>query len=190
MTLIALAAAGRRIDAPATRPEDERFPSNMESRVAFRIRDALVALRPARVAGSAACGADILIQEAARDLGVPRTIVLPFATQAFLERSVMDRGEAWGARFESLLGDTGAQLVQLRHTDPTDDVDADRAYAEATAAIIECVAAGPVGRRGVLLVWEGTRRRPDDQTAALADEAVARGWSRYDVITLSADSLR
>ena len=53
--------------------------------------------------GSLAAGADILFAEALLEQGVALNVVLPFATDDFIEQIVRPAGEAWVARFEACL---------------------------------------------------------------------------------------
>jgi hypothetical protein len=183
--ILALAAAGRRIDAPGTPSATRRFPVEAEARVARDIADVLQRVHPDRVIASGACGADILIHEAAVSLGLQRYLILPFPVDAFRQRSVTDRGGKWGERFDALLETTdSSDLIILNHKTPTTDAQAAQGYRAVTTAIIDAAEEGRAGLRGILLVWERSRQRsPDDETARLAIAGDAQGWKRYEVFT-------
>jgi class 3 adenylate cyclase len=53
--------------------------------------------------GSLAAGADILFAEALIEQGVALNVVLPFATDDFIEQSVRPAGQGWVTRFEACL---------------------------------------------------------------------------------------
>ncbi len=72
--------------------------------------------------GSAACGADIIVLEAALAAGAEVNVVLPFDRQDFIRSSVVNGGERWLARFDAALsarradraGDRGAPSWRRR----------------------------------------------------------------------------
>jgi tetratricopeptide (TPR) repeat protein len=104
-TLVAppvLVFSGHMIDRP-DRPAP-RFPPDSEPAIAETVHSRLAEVRPVAVYGSAACGADILCLEAARDLGAEIHITLPFPPTEFREFSVdFPATGNWGERFDSLL---------------------------------------------------------------------------------------
>src|SRR5262245_61655676 len=126
-----VAYAGRRIDAPDS--SAPRFPSENIARVQRELAAFLDARAAAVLVGSAACGADILILEEARARGIHTHIVLPFAAARFRETSVVDRGLAWGARYDAALAyaaQHGRVIVLPQAAGGDND-----AYARATEAI-------------------------------------------------------
>src|SRR5262249_48597822 len=54
--------------------------------------------------GALACGADIIIAEAALEHGVPLHVILPFGIDDFDEVSVESGGPGWSERYRSCLG--------------------------------------------------------------------------------------
>jgi len=92
-----------------------RFPPSIETAVGAAVRERLSSLRPAAVYGSAACGADILCLEAARELGCETHVVLPFPPAEFRRTSVdFARGD-WGPRFERALAVADSVTVASDH---------------------------------------------------------------------------
>lgn len=183
-TQTVLAAAGRRIG-------DARFPQRNEEKVARSIRSALNASRPALIVSSAACGADILVLEAARDLGIPTRIILPFSVRAFRERSVADCAGNWTSRYDALITDRTTEdgsLVLLTAKDSVSDKEAAVAYHDVTAKLIEEVA-NAIHRQekatgGALIVWDAVRKGEDDESGYFLDSARARDWPIIEIPTL------
>ena len=92
---------GHMIDQPE-RPTP-RFPTASEAVVRDVIRTRLTALQPVAAYGSAACGADILCLELARELGAETHIVLPFPPAEFRRASVDFAAGDWSERFERVI---------------------------------------------------------------------------------------
>lgn len=99
------------------RPEraSARFPAAIEAGVSEAIRAKLAALRPLAAYGSAACGADLLCLEIARELGAETHIVLPFPPAAFRRASVDFAAGDWGERFERALADADSVTIASDH---------------------------------------------------------------------------
>ena len=89
-----VALAGRRIDLPEA--QVPRFPLENVQEVGRRICEALYEMHAVALVCSAACGADLVALEQAKQLGLRRRIVLPFAPERFRETSVVDRPGDWG----------------------------------------------------------------------------------------------
>ena len=104
-----LVFTGHMIDRP-DRP-DSRFPALREGAVRDAIRERLGAIAPLAVYGSAACGADILCLELARELGIETHVVLPFPPAEFCPVSVDFAPGDWRARFDRVL--TAADSVTI-----------------------------------------------------------------------------
>ena len=108
-----VAFSGHMIDAPGRTPP--RFPAKDEGRVRERVMDRMAALSPAAAYGSAACGADLLFLEAARELGCETHVVLPFPPEAFRATSVDYAGAGWAERFERALAAADSVTVASDH---------------------------------------------------------------------------
>lgn len=176
-----LALAGRRIDAAGA--DERRFPPENEAMVAVRIRNAMVSAASQAVVCSAACGADILALEGAAQLGLARRVVLPFARQHFRAKSVADRGEDWGRRFDAILQQLQSEDI-LELNLPSGN---DAAYAAVNAKIIEeAVAwASMTGRRALaMIVWNGFSRGATDLTEGFKRVALDRKLEVISVPTL------
>ncbi|SDR83361.1 TRAFs-binding domain-containing protein [Opitutus sp. GAS368] len=81
-----------------------RFPHEQQPAVAAQVRASLQAHRVGFAHGSLASGADIIIAEAALELGVELHLVLPFSIDEFIAISVEPAGPDWVARFRHCLG--------------------------------------------------------------------------------------
>jgi MAP3K TRAFs-binding domain/Adenylate and Guanylate cyclase catalytic domain len=92
-----------------------RFPASLESAVRAELRSRLAAIAPAAVYASAACGADLLCLETARELGVETHIVLPFPAAEFRRVSVDFAGNDWSERFERELANASSVTVTSDH---------------------------------------------------------------------------
>jgi hypothetical protein len=181
-----LAYAGRRVDPAAQpeRPTEERFPLRNVARVAQDIARALDELTPSTVVGSAACGGDLLVLEAAGDLGIRRRIILPFDRMTFRVTSVTDRPGDWGPRFDAVINRVSAQgdLIELA-LDSKDDA----TYARTNLEILgdaENLARATGEDCRALVIWNGATRGRGDVTEAFLEEAHRRGWSSTVIDTL------
>ena len=92
---------GHMISAPGARG---RFEADEEERVKAEIADYLATNDVGFVFGSLACGADLLVAEAALARGAELNVVLPFDADEFKEISVERGGERWLELFDDSLG--------------------------------------------------------------------------------------
>jgi hypothetical protein len=182
-----LVYAGRRVDpaiTPAVQPAEQRFPLNNVPRVAREVNRVLGALLPSSVVGSAACGADLLVLEAAGALGMRRRIILPFDRTTFRARSVTDRPGDWGTRFDEVVKEVSREgdLVEFAF-DPNDEA----TFVRTTLEIFrdaETLARSTGDDCGALVIWNGVTRGPGDVTETFLNEANRRGWSPVVIDTL------
>jgi hypothetical protein len=96
--------SGHMIDAPGR--AKARFPPSLEPRVASAVRETLAELDAG--AGdlgisSAACGGDILFDEAALERSVPLRLYLPFEEDTFLQKSVEFADSDWPHRYRAVV---------------------------------------------------------------------------------------
>lgn len=184
-----VAIAGRRIDAPGAQPP--RFPLARQEQTRSRILAQLKKLGATATVSSAACGADLLALQAARELGIRRRIILPYHEDWFLEDSVTDRPGDWEALYRSLLAEAreAGDLVTLDFPRGSDD--AFRAANEAILSEAQRLAreespGDPAAALGGLIVWEGAPRGPDDVTAHLRERLLAAHATVAEALTLAA----
>lgn len=175
-----VALAGRRIDAPDA--EEKRFPLDMEEIVYVRIRDFFHEYNVTVLVSSAACGADLLAQKAARELEIRQHIILPFEREKFRKTSVIDRPGDWGKLFDEICDEVESEgnLIVLRQ-----EKDEKTAYATVTDKILELAEDLRKKNEAVkaVVVWEGTAKKKDDETAAFAEKARLRKIDVEEVIT-------
>src|SRR5689334_21576201 len=98
-----LAVTGRRIDAADT--GQVRFSLKHAPDVHQAMTSVMHVMQIEAVVCSAACGADLLALDAARELSIPAWIVLPFDRERFRETSVVDRPGNWGPIFDRHMDD-------------------------------------------------------------------------------------
>jgi len=166
--------AGRRIDAEGASPA--RFPLGNVERVRRDVDRVLREQPPTVVVGSAACGADLIVLDVARRLGLRRRVVLPFNHKTFRARSVTDRPGDWGPFFDTVVSEAAStgDLVELS-LDPDDE----RSYETTNHEIFE--QAQQIATRAdealkALVVWDMKSRGPGDVTEAFVKEAETRAW--------------
>lgn len=179
------ALAGRRIDAADA--EVSRFPLTGVELVRGRLHNLFSESAVAALVCSGACGADLLALSVAGELGIRRRVVLPFAREIFRETSVVDRPGNWGSMFDAICNEVAEQgdLIVLGCS-----VDDKSAYSAASSAILDEAAQLQTAGKGkdepsilAVIVWEGASRGDDDETAAFAREAAARGFAVEKVLT-------
>jgi hypothetical protein len=180
-----IALAGRRIDAPETKPA--RFPLKSMPIVRERLAAMLAGEHAEALVCSAACGADLIALAEAERLGLRRRIVLPFPAKRFRETSVTDRPGEWGSLYDRLIAEAKAagDLVVLSGTD-----DDDAAYAAANTTIIheaeglaQATSDGRPYRLVAVIVWEGSAREGTDASGGLLTLAKQAGFEERSVLT-------
>jgi hypothetical protein len=169
---------GRRVDAPGA--ERPRFPPSSAGAVRQRVRQVLAAETARTFVSSAACGADLIGQEAASGLDMRRRVVLPFARGRFRQTSVEDRPGEWVELYDQLL-DTLApgDLIEL------DLIESDAAYSLTNRAILDDAEriAGDRARVTVIIVWDGEPRGPSDHSEELRALARERSMRTLEIHT-------
>jgi hypothetical protein len=172
------ALAGRRIDALDA--DDTRFPLTNTGYVARKLRYRFRQEHVERLVCSAACGADILALEAAEELAIPATIVLPFAPHIFREISVTDRLGDWGERFDRLVAAARGRgdLVDLGFA-----ANNKNAFTETNDRIVQTAQVLEFKRKLAFVVWEGRSRGESDSTAEFLCIALSFGFEKRSVLT-------
>ena len=168
MTSSVFSFAGRRIDPLGSKRH--AFPLEAVSLVSAKIVTYLRQTAPAAIFGAAACGADFLVLRAAGDLGIPRTIVLPFDRDLFRTTSVLDRPGRWedyDQILDSARTEGGLEVLKFQKPGPT-------AYRAGNTAILDHAQASGYPVRA-FIVWEGAKKGQRDYTAELRDSAKQRG---------------
>lgn len=183
-----IALAGRRIDAADA--QTPRFPLASIPLVRERLRELFVRCKAATLVCSAACGADLTALEVAGDLGMRRSVVLPFAADRFRETSVTDRPGDWGPLYDRIIEAVrqAGDLVVLEGAG-----EGDAAYQAANERILDEAAAHTDAGQAdgssrteaalAVIVWEGRTRGTDDATQHFADGAKQRGLDVEPVLT-------
>ena len=179
-----VALSGRRIDAEDA--EVSRFPLQNVSVVERRLTELLRARGAQVLVSAAACGADLIAQQAARTLALRRVIILPFPERVFRDTSVIDRPGDWGPAFDSLVSAARSgdgEVVEL-----AGDMEATQeSYQAANLVILDralAIAAEDDEQVLAVVVWEGQSRGADDVTADFANAARARGIEVTTVLTV------
>ncbi len=157
------AFAGHLIDAPDR--SIPRFPAALEPAVAAAIRHRLAEMHRPIVYTSAACGADLILIEAALDMGAEVNVLLPFNRDDFVRTSVAVGGNGWTQRFDAALARATRVISTTQESHLGDDVLFEHAamlveglavlraaQLETTPALLCVLDAGGDGRVG------GTRR--------------------------------
>ena len=181
-----VALAGRRIDLPEA--QVPRFPLENVQEVGERICEAFCKIHAVALVCSAACGADLVALEQAKQLGLRRRIVLPFAPERFRDTSVVDRPGDWGPLYDQQVAATAAAGDLLSLDIATGG---DAAYAAANETIVrEAQALARTAQSDhrliAILVWEGAPRPGSDATARFRDLTRRAGFEEQSISTLSA----
>lgn len=154
--------AGHMIDLPG-RPTP-RFPEDRCPGVAAAIRDWLATCEVGFGFSSAACGSDILFQEAIAQTPAERCVVLPFPEEMFITTSVdRDASGSWNGRFQRVI--TGARLVRASRT-PLRQPELSYHYAnQLLLGLARCRAKQYGASLKALVVWDG---KPGDGNGGTA----------------------
>lgn len=150
-----------------------------------RLRQVFEKLPPSCIVCSAACGADLIGLEMAEERAVRRLIVLPFDRATFRKKSVADRGEDWGSRFDRIM-DTlpNNDLLDLDLSIKSSD-----AFQSTNRAILDqatSLAKGAGTIPAAVVIWDGKKRIGSevDFTQEFVSDASSRGIHVEQVLTL------
>ncbi len=168
-------SAGRRVDAPdAATP---RFPLQNVKIVRARVEEYLQQQRPSAIVASAACGADLILLQAAQNL--PRYVLLPSSPEEFRESSVTDRPGDWGAIYDEVLHGAQVDVLQVPSGQEGYLAINDRLLDKAQAV------AGDLGTSvAALVIWNQESRGDDDVTEHFLREAGERNFPIREISTL------
>lgn len=181
MNIMIAALAGRRIDANDTK--NTQFPLEMKNRVYEEIYKFLRKRDINMLISSAACGADLLAQKAAGELGIEQHIILPFNHEKFIETSVTDRPGNWGKLFDEIYNKVADENNVLILNEFEDE---ESAYSAVTEEIIN--RAKELNQKKdqiiAIVVWEGNARSEDDETRAFYEKAKAEKFEVTEIPTI------
>jgi hypothetical protein len=178
--------AGRRIDQANAKPP--RFPLENADLVTGRLADLFRRETAVALVCSAACGADILALEEAERQQIRFRVVLPFERLRFRSKSVVDRGEKWGPRFDRLadLASQSDDLLVLDDVNQNDDLlfVSANSRIRLEAAMLARTLSAPSLRLLAVAVWEGQPRPGDDFTWDFLRAAETEGVETRSILTI------
>ena len=169
--------AGRRVDPPDA--QVPRFPPSNVSEVSRRIRRLLGKQHPQAVVCSAACGADLLLLQAASGMYIEQVVLLPSEPEAFRKFSVTDRPGNWGELYDQVLKTARVEILKLP--------EGQEGYLEANLKLLD--RGQQLARENgvpaeALVIWNGISRGPDDVTAHFLHEAKLRKMTVLGIATV------
>jgi len=177
-----VALAGRRIDA--TDAKSARFPSELAESVKKRLIDCLKSANATHLVCSAACGADLLALQAAEELIIQKTVILPFDAGTFRSTSVTDRPGDWGIIYDKIVRELKGteQFIALNY-----DKEDHKVYEKTNLHILDhaqkIALEHSSGQPLALIVWEGKPKDADDTTYHFMQEAKKRGFLIKEINT-------
>jgi hypothetical protein len=175
-----VALAGRRIDASDA--EEKHFPLGMECAVYEKITEFFHRHKVTTLVSSAACGADLLAQKAAKKLEIEQHIILPFNRKKFRKTSVIDRPGNWGELFDKICDEVerkGNLLVLENYV-----ANEENAYSEATIELLNCAQSLQSNNEKILAVavWEERVKNEADETASFISQAQLRNIGVEEIL--------
>ena len=176
-----VATAGRLIDK--TDADENRFPLENVGLVRRRILRLFQSEAADVLISSAACGADLLAQDAARELKMRRYVVLPFDRERFRRTSVASRAGDWEKLYDEICDEAerDGTLIVL------EDFEGKRkAYSAANEEILSRAKSLQTTDERVLavVIWEGqAKAEENDETAAFAERARALNFPVKEILT-------
>jgi len=175
-----IALAGRRIDAADTK--QPKFPLAKLPEVTNALRNFFLQRQASVLVSSAACGADLLAQTEAGNLGLRRRVVIPLSRDAFRQTSVVDRPGYWGPLYDRLMDEVEASgdVIVLQN------LSGEEAYSAANSVILEnAISLGRALGQAVcaLLVWDGVPSGEGDHTEGFKKAAQERRLSIFEIRT-------
>jgi hypothetical protein len=183
-SIMVIALAGRRISDPGS--EVIRFAWENVEKVRDSLRTFFASIRPKVLVSSGACGADLLALEVAGNMGILRSIVLPFDPAIFKTSSVTDRPGDWGPLFDKICHEVAQEeKIQVHGYAKNDDAK----YLKTNVDILQRAEAlaekyGVSKKLMAVIVWEGKPKGSDDATADFKSEALKRNFEIKEISTL------
>ena len=186
-----IALAGRRIDKQDAET-NLRFPLKNVPLVKERLEQLFKTQNVKGLSCSAACGADLIALEVARELNIKCRITLSSAPEEFRSGSVTDRPGDWGKIFD----ETYKELEATGNVKVMDSkLKGDELYLETNNTILNQAISlakeiykstenfDPVKNVLAVIVWEGASRGEDDVTADFAEKAKKMNLKLSEVLT-------
>jgi len=161
---------GSRADEPGR--VTPRFPSDAADAVFTRVRGLIQSLKPKRLVGALASGADIAFARAALAEQIPLHVLLPFDTATFCQTSVEPAGEPWIAHYDRITRTSHVTIEDAQLDPHSDDV-----YRRHNIVILDEAErlAGDDRER----VWLMTiRPKPKESSPSVTDDLVLRAEER------------
>lgn len=169
--------AGRRVDAPDT--VNPRFPSQNVPAVRAQVEEYLEQQRPSAIVCSAACGADLILLQAANRRQLPLYILLPSSRAEFRESSVTDRPGDWAAIYD--------EVVQAAQVEELPLPSGQEGYLAINTRLLDraqALASDFATSAAALVIWNGESRGDDDVTEHFLREAQRRNLAIGQISTL------
>lgn len=169
--------AGRRIDASDS--QVARFPKANITPVSESIKRLLAKRNPLTVVCSAACGADLLLLQAAREMHIDQVVLLPSDPETFRSSSVTDRPGDWGKLYDEVLKTARVEILKLP--------EGQEGYLETNVKLLDRgqqIARDYKATAEALVIWNGVSRGPDDVTAHFIEQAELRKMSVSEISTV------
>lgn len=175
-----IALAGRRIDE--VNAPYKRFPANSISLVKEKLRRFFLDHMVTHLVCSGACGADLLAHDIAGEMGIRRTMILPFDAKSFRSTSVTDRPGEWGRMYDKMLKEISLSNLKILNYDQADS----RAYEKTNEEILnyaETLGNDNQVKVGALIIWEGKSKDSNDTTLHFKLMAEKRSLRILEIIT-------
>ena len=169
--------AGRRVDAPDA--QAARFPASNVPEVSRRIKKLLSKQNPKAVVCSAACGADLLLLQAADEMRIEQIVLLPSDPLVFRKSSVTDRPGNWGDLYDKILKTARVEILNLP--------EGQDGYLESNLRLLDRghqLAREWGAPAEALVIWNGASRGPDDIVDHFLCEARSRMMLVWEISTL------
>lgn len=131
---------------------------------------------------AAACGADIIALRAAKALGIPRTVILPYDRDLFRSTSVGDRPGDWedyDEIMDEVVNEGGLEVLNFKEASPN-------AFQAVNTAILDrSQSLGyPVQ---ACIIWEGVDQGKGDYTAEFRNSARDRNIAVNEILIFHSD---
>jgi adenylate cyclase len=137
---------------------DSDLPEAALAMLGERLAATLRQINPAVLYGSAKCGADLMILEAAGE-GVERQILLPGPEQEFVAAAVVPGGDRWLGRFEAQVTRPASELLPISRHDPGEN-DVAQAYVQEVMIGLASLRARRLGLdTRALILWDPASAR-------------------------------